>query len=84
MKNPSILFSDKSEVPEGIMDAFIISAACLHDFIKKGNSRKNSIYIVKPKMHGPDEVAFADEIFTHVENVLKMKKNTIKIGIMDE
>ena len=84
MKNPSILLSDKSEVPEGIMDAFIISAACLHDFIKKGNSRKNSIYIVKPKMHGPDEVAFADEIFTHVENVLKMKKNTIKIGIMDE
>ena len=84
MKNPSILLSDKSEVPEGIMDAFIISAECLHDFIKKGNSRKNSIYIVKPKMHGPDEVAFADEIFTHVENVLKMKKNTIKIGIMDE
>ncbi|MDC3039006.1 malate synthase G [Candidatus Pelagibacter sp.] len=84
MKNPSILLSDKSEVPEGIMDAFIISAACLHDFIKKGNSRKNSIYIVKPKMHGPDEVAFADEIFTHVEKVLKMKKNTIKIGIMDE
>ena len=83
MKNPSILLSDKSEVPEGIMDAFIISAACLHDFIKKG-TQKNSIYIVKPKMHGPDEVAFADEIFTHVENVLKMKKNTIKIGIMDE
>ena len=80
MKN-SILLSDKSEVPEGIMHAFIISAACLHDFIKKGNSRKIQFTLLNQKMHGPDEVAFADEIFSRVENVLKMKKNTIKIGI---
>ena len=84
MKTPAILFSDKSPIPEGILDAFITSAACLHDFIKKRNSRTGSIYIVKPKMHGPDEVAFADEIFSKVEKVLRLRKNTIKIGIMDE
>ena len=84
MKTPAILFSDKSQAPEGILDAFITSAACLHDLNKKRNSRTGSIYIVKPKMHGPDEVAFADEIFSKVEDVLNLKKNTIKIGIMDE
>ena len=84
MKTPAILFSDKSQIPEGILDAFITSAACLHDLNKKKNSRTGSIYIVKPKMHGPDEVAFADEIFSKVEEVLKLNKNTIKIGIMDE
>ena len=84
MKTPAILFSDKSQIPEGILDAFITSAACLHDLDRKKNSRTGSIYIVKPKMHGPDEVAFADEIFSKVEDVLKLKRNTIKIGIMDE
>ena len=84
MKTPIILFSDKTEVPEGIIDAFITSAACLHDIKKKKNSKTGSVYIVKPKMHGPDEVAFSDEIFSRVEEVLKLKKNTIKIGIMDE
>ncbi len=84
MTTPAILFSDKSQIPEGILDAFITSAACLHDLIKKRNSRTGSIYIVKPKMHGPDEVAFTDEIFSKVEEVLKLKRNTIKIGIMDE
>ena len=84
MKTPAILFSDKSQAPEGILDAFITSTACLHDLNKKRNSRTGSIYIVKPKMHGPDEVAFADEIFSKVEDVLNLKKNTIKIGIMDE
>ena len=84
MKTPAILFSDKSPTPEGILDAFMTSAACLHDLNKKKNSRTGSIYIVKPKMHGPDEVAFADEIFSKVEEVLKLKRNTIKIGIMDE
>tara|TARA_B100001057_G_scaffold250170_1_gene250427 strand:- start:19373 stop:21547 length:2175 start_codon:yes stop_codon:yes gene_type:complete len=84
MKTPAILFSDKSQIPEGILDAFITSAACLHDLNKKRNSRTGSIYIVKPKMHGPDEVAFADEIFSKVEEVLKLSRNTIKIGIMDE
>ena len=84
MKTPAILFSDKSPTPEGILDAFMTSAACLHDLNRKKNSRTGSIYIVKPKMHGPDEVAFADEIFSKVEEVLKLKRNTIKIGIMDE
>ncbi len=84
MKTPAILFADKSPIPEGILDAFMTSAACLHDLNRKKNSRAGSIYIVKPKMHGPDEVAFADEIFSKVEEVLKLKRNTIKIGIMDE
>ena len=84
MKNPAITLKDGSEIPEGIMDAFITSAACLHDMNKKSNSRTGSIYIVKPKMHGPDEVAFTDLIFEKVENVLGLEKYTIKIGIMDE
>ena len=84
MTSPSILLNDGSEIPEGIMDAFITTAAALHDFKKKGNSRTGSIYIVKPKMHGPDETAFTDEIFTKVEEVLGLKKYTCKIGIMDE
>ena len=84
MTNSSIILKDGSEVPEGIMDAFITSAACLHDLLKKGNSRKGSIYIVKPKMHGPEETAFTDLIFTKVEEALNLKKYTCKIGIMDE
>ena len=84
MKTPAILFLYKTQVPEGILDAFITSAACLHDLSTKKNSKTGSIYIVKPKMHGPDEVSFADEIFSKVEDVLKLKQNTIKIGIMDE
>jgi len=84
MKNPSILLSDGSEIPEGIMDAFITTAAAIHDFKNKKNSRTQSFYIVKPKMHGPDEVAFTNLIFEKVEEVLNLKKYTIKIGIMDE
>ena len=84
MTNPSIILKDGSEIPEGLMDAFITTAAALHDKKKKGNSRAGSIYIVKPKMHGPDETAFTNEIFTKVEEVLKLKKYTCKIGIMDE
>jgi len=84
MTNSSILLSNGSEIPEGIMDAFITTAAAIHDFKNKGNSRTNSFYIVKPKMHGPEEVAFADLIFEKVENVLGLDKYTIKIGIMDE
>lgn len=84
MTNPSIILKDGSEIPEGLMDAFITTAAALHDIKKKGNSRTGSIYIVKPKMHGPDETAFTNEIFTKVEEVLKLKKYTCKIGIMDE
>ncbi len=84
MTNPAITLKDGSEIPEGIMDAFITSAACLHDIKKKGNSRSGSIYIVKPKMHGPDETSFTDLIFTKVEEVLELKKYTCKVGIMDE
>jgi len=84
MTNSSILLKDDSEVPEGIMDAFITSAAALHDLKKKKNSRSGSIYIVKPKMHGPDECKFTDLIFTNVEKVLELNPNTIKVGLMDE
>ncbi len=84
MKNSSILLDDGSEIPEGILDGFITVFCAIHDFKNKLNSRTGSVYIVKPKMHGPDEVAFADEIFTHVEKTLNLKPNTIKIGIMDE
>jgi malate synthase len=84
MTNPAIILKDGSEIPEGIMDAFITSAACLHDISKKSNSRSGSIYIVKPKMHGPDETSFTDLIFTKVEEILGLEKYTCKIGIMDE
>ena len=84
MTNPAITLKDGSEIPEGIMDAFMTSAACLHDISRKSNSRSGSIYIVKPKMHGPDETSFTDLIFTKVEEVLGLEKYTCKIGIMDE
>ncbi len=84
MTNSSIILSDGSEIPEGIMDAFITTAAAIHDLRKKNNSRTGSIYIVKPKMHGPDETAFTDEIFSNVEKVLGINQYTCKIGIMDE
>ena len=84
MTNPSILLKDGSECPEGILDAFITSLSCIHDFKRKGNSRTNSIYIVKPKMHGPEECAFTNLIFEKVEKVLNLKKNQILCGIMDE
>ena len=84
MTNPSILLKDGTEVPEGIMDAFITSAAAVHDLKKRRNSRAGSIYIVKPKMHGPDECAFTDLIFTKVEEILGLNKYDIKCGIMDE
>ncbi len=84
MTNPSIILKDGSEVPEGIMDAFITTAAALHDLKRKKNSRAGSIYIVKPKMHGPDECSFTDLIFSRVEEVLELKPNTIKVGLMDE
>ncbi len=84
MTNPSIILKDGSEIPEGIMDAFFSTLCALHDFKNKKNSRTNSVYIVKPKMHGPEEVEFTNEIFENVEKVLNLKKNTIKVGIMDE
>ena len=84
MTNPSILLKDGSEVPEGIMDAFFTTAAALHDLNKKKNSRTGSIYVVKPKMHGPDECTFTDLIFSKVEETLELKPATVKIGLMDE
>ena len=84
MTNSSILLKDGSEIPEGIMDGFITALCAMHDFKNKNNSRTGSIYIVKPKMHGPDEVDFTNTIFKEVEDVLGLKRNTIKVGIMDE
>ena len=84
MTNSAIILKDGSEVPEGIMDAFITTAAAVHDLKKRKNSRTGSIYIVKPKMHGPAETKFTDLIFSKVEELLELDKNTCKIGIMDE
>jgi malate synthase len=87
MTNPAITDRDGNEVPEGIMDAAITALIALHDIGVNGrrkNSRAGSMYVVKPKMHGPEEVAFACEIFSRVEELVGMAPNTIKMGIMDE
>lgn len=87
MTNPAILDRDGNEVPEGIMDAVITGVIALYDVGPSGrhqNSRAGSMYVVKPKMHGPEEVAFAAEIFSRVEELVGMRPNTMKMGIMDE
>ena len=84
MTNPAVRLADGSDIPEGIMDAFMTVTAALADLKAGRNSAAGSVYIVKPKMHGPDEVAFASEIFAAVEAVLGLPANTVKMGIMDE
>ena len=87
MKNPAVKDQDGNEVPEGIMDAFFTSCISIHDIIGNGvykNSKTKSIYIVKPKMHGPDEVQFSCDLFSEIEKIFNLPQNTIKIGIMDE
>ncbi|MDC0525342.1 malate synthase G, partial [Pelagibacteraceae bacterium] len=84
MTNSAIILKDGSEIPEGIMDTFVSVLCALHDFKNKNNSRTGSVYIVKPKMHGPEEVAFTNTLFGKVEEALKIKKKCIKVGIMDE
>jgi malate synthase len=85
MTNPAILDRDGSEVFEGLMDAAITTLIALHDLSRDGgNSVTGSVYVVKPKMHGPDEVAFADRTFTMVERMLGLPQYTVKLGIMDE
>ena len=85
MTNPAILLRDGSEAFEGLMDAMITVLIAKHDLARAGgNSVAGSVYVVKPKMHGPEEVAFSDEIFTHVEAALGLDRYTVKLGIMDE
>ena len=87
MTNPAILLGDGAEVPEGLMDAVVTTLCAMHDLRKEAGARNSvtgSVYVVKPKMHGPEEVAFAAETFDRVEDLLGLPRHTVKLGIMDE
>ncbi|MFC3441640.1 malate synthase G [Sphingobium rhizovicinum] len=85
MTNPAIRLSNGEEAPEGILDGIVTSLIALHDLKRNGgNSRAGSVYIVKPKMHGPAEVGFTDSLFDAIEDMLGMARHTLKVGVMDE
>ncbi|AXJ96681.1 MULTISPECIES: malate synthase G [unclassified Sphingomonas] len=84
MTTPAVRLPDGSEAPEGILDAIVTSLIALHDRASRSNSRAGSIYIVKPKMHGPAEAAFTDRLFDAIEDLLSLPRHTIKVGVMDE
>ena len=87
MTNPAIKDKDDNEIPEGIMDAFFTICASIHDIVGNSlfkNSKTKSIYIVKPKMHGPEEVQFTCDLFSEIEDIFNLPRNTVKLGIMDE
>jgi len=85
MSNPAVKDRDGREIGEGLLDALCTTVIAMHDLQRSGgNSLHGSVYVVKPKMHGPEEVTFADEIFTRVERILGLPQNTVKLGIMDE
>lgn len=84
MTSPAIVDGEGQQIPEGILDGVITSLIAVHDLARRGNSRTGSVYIVKPKMHGPAEVAFAEQLFSRIEDLLKLPRNTVKMGIMDE